>query len=53
VHHITQQKDADVFGFVVKDGKRIHKNNLQNLLTVCDKCHKTIHRGGGGGGKGL
>lgn len=46
VHHIALQKDADAFGFVVKDGKRIHKNNLQNLMTVCDKCHKTIHRDG-------
>jgi 5-methylcytosine-specific restriction endonuclease McrA len=52
VHHIAQQKDADLFGFVIKDGKRIHKNNLQNLMTVCDKCHKMIHSGGGGGGGG-
>jgi DNA mismatch repair protein MutS len=56
VHHIAQQKDADAFGFVVKDGKRMHKNNLQNLMTVCDKCHKSIHGGGaegsGGGGGG-
>jgi DNA mismatch repair protein MutS len=47
VHHIAQQKDADAFGFVVKDGKRIHKNSLQNLMTVCEKCHKTIHGGSG------
>lgn len=55
VHHIAQQKDADAFGYVVlKNGKRIHKNNLQNLLTVCEKCHKQIHgkevEGGSSGG---
>jgi DNA mismatch repair protein MutS len=52
VHHIAQQKDADEFGYVLKNGKRIHKNNLQNLMTVCDRCHREIHHGGGGGGGG-
>jgi DNA mismatch repair protein MutS len=52
VHHIAQQKDADEFGYVLKNGKRIHKNNLQNLMTVCERCHREIHHSGGGGGGG-
>jgi DNA mismatch repair protein MutS len=52
VHHIAQQKDADEFGYVLKNGKRIHKNNMQNLMTVCDRCHKEIHHGVAGKGGG-
>jgi DNA mismatch repair protein MutS len=43
VHHIAHQKDADLDGKIVKDGLIFHKNNVANLLAVCEKCHKEIH----------
>jgi DNA mismatch repair protein MutS len=43
VHHIAHQKDADSDGNILKDGLIFHKNNVANLLTVCEKCHKEIH----------
>jgi len=43
VHHIAHQKDADSDGNIVRDGLIFHKNNVANLLTVCEKCHKEIH----------
>jgi len=49
-HHIVQQKEADMFGFVMIDGKRVHKNKLRNLMAVCEKCHRGFHGASGGGG---
>jgi DNA mismatch repair protein MutS len=45
VHHVEQQKTANKKGFILKkDRGTIHKNRLSNLLTVCEKCHKEIHK---------
>jgi hypothetical protein len=39
VHHKLQQHTADKQGFIGS----IHKNNVNNLLNVCEKCHNEIH----------
>jgi DNA mismatch repair protein MutS len=39
IHHIQQQKDADENGFI----GNVHKNHAANLLSVCKKCHDSIH----------
>jgi DNA mismatch repair protein MutS len=39
VHHIQQQALADDKGFI----NHMHKNNLANLMAVCDTCHDKIH----------
>jgi DNA mismatch repair protein MutS len=39
VHHIDPQKNADKNGFL----KTFHKNHPGNLLTVCKKCHDSLH----------
>lgn len=41
VHHITFQSAADEDGFI----GHIHKNNLSNLMSVCESCHDRIHHG--------
>jgi DNA mismatch repair protein MutS len=41
VHHIKEQHLADKNGFI----GRHHKNALYNLVTVCKKCHDSIHHG--------
>ena len=38
-HHINEQKDANADGFI----ESFHKNHPANLLSVCEKCHDTIH----------
>jgi DNA mismatch repair protein MutS len=38
-HHINEQKDANADGFI----DSFHKNHPANLLSVCEKCHDTIH----------
>lgn len=43
-HHISQQKDADVHGFIKKDNINFHKNHLQNLMALCHKCHTEEHK---------
>lgn len=43
VHHIAHQKDAGLDGNILRNGLIFHKNNVANLLTVCEKCHKEIH----------
>jgi len=39
VHHLRHQKYADESGNI----GHIHKNNLANLLTVCQECHDKFH----------
>lgn len=41
VHHIKFQKDADEKGFI----DHYHKNNLRNLVGLCEKCHRKVHKG--------
>ena len=40
VHHLQHQKNADKNGFI---GGKIHKNNLANLLSICQECHTKFH----------
>lgn len=44
-HHIIPQQKADEYNYVVDEsGKRYHKNSKKNLMTVCERCHKNIHK---------
>ena len=44
VHHIHQQKEANADNIIIKDTTfTFHKNHLANLMTLCEKCHQTIH----------
>jgi DNA mismatch repair protein MutS len=40
VHHIKEQELANKDGFI----DNIHKNNLHNLVNVCEMCHVKIHQ---------
>ena len=51
VHHLQHQAEADKSG-VIKNGDAVfHKNNLANLMTVCEACHKEEHKNSKGGSK--
>lgn len=39
IHHLQEQRDADKNGFI----GNIHKNHIANLVSVCQKCHDSIH----------
>jgi DNA mismatch repair protein MutS len=41
VHHLQYQKDANDQGIIADS---FHKNNLANLLTLCEDCHNKIHK---------
>ncbi len=41
-HHIVFQKDADKDGYI---NEYKHKNNSNNLMVLCSKCHDEIDRG--------
>ena len=43
-HHINFQKNCDSDDFV-KDKKFIKKNQVSNLIILCNKCHDKIHSG--------
>jgi DNA mismatch repair protein MutS len=45
VHHLQHQSEADDKGYLDNYGYKIHKNNLANLLTLCEKCHYGFHSG--------
>jgi hypothetical protein len=42
VHHISPQQSADSNGNI---GQTFHKNNLGNLVCLCDECHMAHHSG--------
>ena len=44
IHHLQYQKDANVDGIIDNDNGTFHKNNLANLLTLCEDCHNKIHK---------
>jgi DNA mismatch repair protein MutS len=44
VHHLQYQKDADDNGIINNSEGVFHKNNLANLMTLCEKCHNDIHK---------
>lgn len=39
IHHIRHQAEANADGFI----DTIHKNDENNLMSVCDRCHDDIH----------
>ena len=43
VHHLQHQKDANENGIIKTDDSIFHKNNLANLMTLCEFCHNEIH----------
>ena len=44
VHHLQHQSSADSNGMIKSDGLVFHKNNVANLLTLCNSCHDEIHK---------
>ena len=44
VHHLQYQKDADDNGVIINSDGIMHKNNLANLMTLCEKCHDKLHK---------
>ena len=46
VHHLQHQADANKDGIIITSNSVFHKNNLANLMTLCEKCHDEIHKKG-------
>lgn len=44
VHHLQFQKDANENGIINNDTSYFHKNNVANLMTLCEDCHVLIHK---------
>ena len=44
VHHLQYQKDANEMGIIAESNYVFHKNNLANLMTLCEDCHNNIHK---------
>ena len=43
-HHISPQCSADADGIIRgEDDIKFHKNHLQNLMALCEKCHDAEH----------
>jgi len=40
IHHINEQQNADEYGMI----EHFHKDNIDNLLPLCKKHHKIIHK---------
>tara|TARA_B100000475_G_C15029369_1_gene327316 strand:- start:1535 stop:4558 length:3024 start_codon:yes stop_codon:yes gene_type:complete len=43
VHHLQYQEDADSNGYITTN-EVFHKNHVANLINICEKCHKEIHK---------
>jgi DNA mismatch repair protein MutS len=44
VHHLQYQKTANDVGMIISEDSIFHKNNLANLMTLCESCHDEIHK---------
>lgn len=44
VHHLIYQKEADKNGIIKTKDAVFHKNDLANLMTLCESCHNDIHK---------
>ena len=44
VHHLTYQSEANGEGIIKTKDALFHKNNLANLMTLCEDCHNDIHK---------
>lgn len=44
VHHLQHQADANEDGVISTNDAIFHKNNLANLMTLCESCHDEIHK---------
>jgi DNA mismatch repair protein MutS len=44
IHHLQYQSNANEDGIIKNDDSSFHKNNLANLMTLCEKCHDDIHK---------
>jgi len=52
VHHLSHQKEANEDGFIINCDGIFHKNNLANLMTLCEGCHNEMHKCDDTGKKG-
>jgi predicted HNH restriction endonuclease len=46
-HHLQHQINANNNGIIISqsdNNTKFHKNHSANLLTICDNCHKNIHK---------
>jgi DNA mismatch repair protein MutS len=44
VHHLYHQVDANNDGIIHSGDAVFHKNNLANLMTLCENCHNNMHK---------
>lgn len=47
-HHLQHQMNANNNGIIISqidNNTMFHKNHPANLLTICESCHKDIHKG--------
>jgi 5-methylcytosine-specific restriction endonuclease McrA len=44
VHHLEHQAAASKNGIITTAESTFHKNNLANLMTLCEDCHDAIHK---------
>jgi DNA mismatch repair protein MutS len=46
VHHLQHQKKAQQNDYILNEetGQNFHKNHAANLLSICEACHKKIHK---------
>jgi len=44
VHHLHHQQEANEEGIIMNSDCTFHKNNLANLMTLCEECHNDIHK---------
>ena len=44
VHHLQHQAEANENGIISNTESVFHKNNLANLMTLCESCHNEEHK---------